>query len=99
MLKRPLRPDLRKDGVRERLPDLHKGTSHSAYAWLRRVKEGQLPSKRLNIRKALDAVEGGGDLPKASIYVCPVCGNTVENDVPDICPVCNVSGDKFTEVA
>jgi hypothetical protein len=57
MLKRPLRPDLRKDGVRERLPDLHKGTSHSAYAWLRRVKEGQLPSKRLNIRKALDAVE------------------------------------------
>ena len=48
--------------------------------------------------KALKAVNGGGDLPKASIYVCPVCGNTVENDIPDTCPVCNVPGDKFTEV-
>ncbi|MCP3872921.1 MAG: rubrerythrin family protein [Desulfobacteraceae bacterium] len=49
--------------------------------------------------KALEAVNGGGDLPKASIYVCPVCGNTVESDVPDTCPVCNVPGDKFVEVA
>ncbi len=49
--------------------------------------------------KALDAVKDGGDLPKASIYVCSVCGNTVENDIPDTCPVCNVPGDKFTEVA
>ncbi len=49
--------------------------------------------------KALEVVKGGGDLPEGKIYVCPVCGNTVENDVPDICPVCNVSGDKFTEVA
>ena len=48
--------------------------------------------------KALDAVKGGFDLPKASIYVCPVCGNTVENDIPDTCPVCNVPGNKFTKV-
>ncbi len=47
---------------------------------------------------ALEAVKGGGDLPKAQIYVCPVCGNTVEKDVPDTCPICNVPGDKFTEV-
>ena len=49
--------------------------------------------------KALEAVKGGGDLPAATVYVCPVCGNTVENDVPDNCPVCNVPGAKFTEVA
>jgi len=49
--------------------------------------------------KALEAVKNGGDLPQASIYVCPVCGNTVENGVPDVCPVCNVPGDKFTEIA
>ena len=48
--------------------------------------------------KALKAVKGDGDLPGASIYVCPVCGNTVENDIPDTCPICNVPGDKFTEV-
>ena len=49
--------------------------------------------------KALEAVKGGGDLPAAKIYVCPVCGNTVENDVPDTCPICNVPGDKFMEIS
>ncbi len=47
---------------------------------------------------ALEAVNGGGDLPAAKIHVCPVCGNTVEGDVPDSCPVCGVPGNKFFEV-
>lgn len=45
--------------------------------------------------KALEAVKGGGDLPEGKIYVCSVCGNTVENDVPASCAVCNVPGEKF----
>jgi rubrerythrin len=49
--------------------------------------------------KALEAVKGGGDLPAISIYVCPVCGNTVEGSFPDTCPICNVSGSKFMEIA
>ena len=49
--------------------------------------------------KALEAVNGGGDLPITSIYVCPVCGNTVEGGAPDTCPICNVSGSKFTEIS
>ena len=49
--------------------------------------------------KALEAVKGGGDLPTTSIYICPVCGNTVEGGVPDACPICNVPGSKFVEVA
>ena len=49
--------------------------------------------------KALEAVKGGGDLPAAPIFVCPVCGNTVEGGVPDTCPVCNVPGSKFMEIA
>jgi len=48
--------------------------------------------------KALDAVKGGSDMTAASIFVCPVCGNTVEGGVPDTCPVCNVPGSKFFEV-
>ena len=48
--------------------------------------------------KALEAVKDGGDLPEGKIYVCSVCGNTVENDVPAICAVCNVLGEKFFEV-
>jgi len=48
---------------------------------------------------ALEAVKNGGDLPAAAIYVCPVCGNTVEWDVPDTCPICNVPGSRFMEIA
>jgi rubrerythrin len=49
--------------------------------------------------KALEAVKGGADLPTASIYVCPVCGNTVEGSAPDVCPICNVPGEKYVAVA
>jgi len=49
--------------------------------------------------KALDAVKAGSDMPGAKIYVCPVCGNTVENTVPDTCPICNVPGSKFFEIS
>ncbi|MFC2146068.1 rubrerythrin family protein [Acidobacteriota bacterium] len=49
--------------------------------------------------KALEAVKGGSDLPPTSIYVCPVCGNTVKDGVPDSCPICNVPGSKFIEIA
>ena len=49
--------------------------------------------------KALEAVKGGGDLPEASIHICPVCGHTVEDGVPDNCPVCNVPGNKYLEIS
>ena len=48
---------------------------------------------------ALESVKAGSDLPEESVYVCPVCGNTVIGSVPEKCPICNVPGDKFTEVA
>ena len=49
--------------------------------------------------KALAAVQAGNDLPATAIYVCPVCGNTVEGGVPDQCPVCNVPGERFMQIA
>jgi len=49
-------------------------------------------------REALDAVKSGKDLPKTKIFVCSVCGNTVEGEAPDTCPVCNVPRDKYFEV-
>jgi rubrerythrin len=48
--------------------------------------------------KALEAVKAGKDLPAARIYVCPVCGNTVIDSVPDKCPVCGATKDRFFEV-
>ena len=49
--------------------------------------------------KALESVKAGNDLPAGKIYVCPVCGNTVEGDAPDTCAVCGVPGSKFKEIA
>ena len=48
--------------------------------------------------EALEAVESGSDLPETRIYVCEVCGNTVQGEAPDKCPICSAPKDKFTEV-
>lgn len=48
--------------------------------------------------KALEAVNGGTDLPDRKIYVCPVCGNTVYDEAPEKCPICGVPGEKFAEI-
>uniref|UniRef100_A0A7V4G659 Rubrerythrin family protein n=1 Tax=Desulfobacca acetoxidans TaxID=60893 RepID=A0A7V4G659_9BACT len=32
------------------------------------------------------------------IYVCPVCGYTCEETVPDNCPVCNAKGKTFKKI-
>ncbi len=48
--------------------------------------------------KAAEALQSGSDLAATSIYVCPVCGNTVEGDVPQKCPICGVPGAKFFEI-
>ena len=49
--------------------------------------------------EALEAVQSGKDLADRKIYVCPVCGNTVYDEAPDKCPICNVAKEKFVEIA
>ncbi len=46
-------------------------------------------------KKAKELVEKGEDYPQTDIYVCPVCGYTVEGDAPDRCPICGVPKEKF----
>lgn len=48
--------------------------------------------------QALVALEAGKDMPAKPIYVCSVCGNTVEGETPDRCPICGAGKDKFFEV-
>lgn len=48
---------------------------------------------------AREAVLSGKDLPSAAIFVCPVCGNTVLDAVPEKCGVCGVPGERFREIA
>ncbi len=44
---------------------------------------------------ALKAVQSGQDIQMNEIYICPTCGYTVEDQAPERCPVCGMSGDKF----
>ena len=48
--------------------------------------------------KALQAVKAGNDLTSTPIYVCPVCGNTVEGEAPERCPICGAPRSKFKKV-
>jgi rubrerythrin len=44
---------------------------------------------------ALAGVKGGGKAEVRPFYVCQVCGNTVEGEAPDKCPVCNAPKKSF----
>jgi rubrerythrin len=46
-------------------------------------------------KKALATME---EKKLVDIYVCPVCGYTVEETVPDNCPVCNAKGKTFKRI-
>ena len=48
--------------------------------------------------QALESVKAGKDLPDKKIYICQICGNTVYDEAPDKCPICNAPKTKFTEI-
>ena len=49
-------------------------------------------------REALSKLESGKSFKDAPYYVCQVCGNTVEGDAPERCPVCGAPRSKFKKV-
>ena len=49
-------------------------------------------------QKAKQAVESKKDIQLGSVYICDVCGYTVEGEAPDRCPVCGASKDKFRKL-
>jgi rubrerythrin len=49
-------------------------------------------------RKAVEAARGGGDAELGDLYICEVCGYTVEGSPPDKCPTCQEGRDKFARV-
>jgi rubrerythrin len=50
-------------------------------------------------KQAIEAVKNKKDLPKAEIYVCPVCGNTFVGTAPDRCPICATPKTKYEKIA
>jgi len=45
--------------------------------------------------RAKDAVAAGSDVAVLAIFVCPVCGYTMEGEAPERCPVCNTPSSKY----
>ncbi len=46
-------------------------------------------------KKAKAVAEEGKDVELGKVYVCPVCGYTVEGEAPDFCPVCGAKKEVF----
>lgn len=44
------------------------------------------------------ALENLGQNPDVDYYVCQVCGNTVENEAPDECPICGAKKQAFKKI-
>lgn len=47
-------------------------------------------------QKALENIDHPQDVQ--CYYVCQVCGNTVENEAPETCPICQAKKTAFTKV-
>ena len=45
--------------------------------------------------QAKKQVDAGTDIALDTVYICPVCGYTVEGEAPDYCPVCGAARKRF----
>ncbi len=45
--------------------------------------------------KAKKVVEAGKDIELGDVYICPVCGYTMEGTPPDECPICKARRETF----
>ena len=48
--------------------------------------------------EAFAAAGEGNDLPQTALFVCQVCGNTVNGEAPDKCPICEAPKARFDEI-
>ena len=45
-----------------------------------------------------EALNNLGKNKEVEYYVCQICGNTVKNNPPDRCPICNAPGEMFNKI-
>ena len=64
------------------------------FRWANRVEEVHAAL----FGKAKELVAAGQKVPEVAIFVCSVCGNTVEGQAPDRCPVCQSAKSAFKEI-
>jgi rubrerythrin len=60
---------------------------------------GQVERVHANLfTEAMKTMKVGKELAKVDYYVCSVCGNTFENEVPSQCPICGSPKEKIFRV-
>lgn len=47
----------------------------------------------------LETLKSGKTIPAVDYFVCKVCGNTVENNAPEICPICGAPSNQFLKIS
>jgi len=48
--------------------------------------------------KALEKINAGEDIEEKDYYVCQTCGNTVEGEPPETCPICGMPKNQFKKI-
>ncbi len=48
-------------------------------------------------KQAQDAVKDGKDIELKSVHICPICGHTILDEVPDKCPVCGAKKELYVK--
>ena len=86
---REMYPSFQKDAVAE-------GNKAAALSF---DQTGKVEKVHENLyRAALKAVQEGRKLEEKPIYVCQNCGNTVEGEPPEKCPICGAPKSRFKRV-
>jgi rubrerythrin len=49
-------------------------------------------------QRTLKNLEAEREIKEEPYYVCQVCGNTVEGEAPDRCPICGAPREKFKKI-
>lgn len=63
-----------------------------------RSMHGALEAEKIHAKLYAEAKEAAlknEDIKLSKVYICPVCGYTAIDTVPEKCPVCGVPGEKF----
>ena len=54
--------------------------------------------EKIHAELYMKALAAMGSNPEVDYYVCQVCGNTVEGEAPDECPICGAKKQAFKKV-
>lgn len=59
-----------------------------------------LEAEKIHVKlfqEAQNAAKQGKDLDIGTIYICPICGHTVAEDLPEKCPVCGAKKEVYKD--